>query len=207
MYTMQFPFAESDQGWTGGFADHPIDTTGYHLHFELDTLPYKVNPDSTKKGLLLSGINGSDDLFMFIKRKVSGLQRNTTYQLLFNVRLASKAPTGTTGGAPGESVYVKVGGVTEEPTTQIVSGYYRLTIDKGNHAEGGLNMLPIGHIGVSTTTVDYALINRSNGRSNSVEVTTDSEGALWLIVGTDSGFEGKTTVYYTQVDVMFNEVD
>jgi hypothetical protein len=33
------------------------------------------------------------------------------------------------------------------------------------------------------------------------EASTDADGNLWLIAGTDSGFEGLTTVYFTQIDV------
>lgn len=207
VYTESYSFIESDEGWIGGFADYPIDSTGYHLQFELDSLPYSVNADSTKKGLRVSGINGTENLFMFIKRKVSGLQENTTYQLLFNVRLASNARTAGTGGAFGESVYVKVGGLTEEPQTEISGDYHRINLDKGSLAESGTNMITIGHIGVAATTENYAIITRNNSRANSVYATTNSEGELWVIVGTDSNFEGKTTLFYTQVDVMFNKVD
>ena len=208
LYSVSYIFKDSASGWEGGFADYPVDTTGYHLKAGLDTLPYNLNADSTKKAILLSGINGSDDLFMFMKRKVSGL-RNTTYELLLNVRFASNAPTGAVGagGAPGESVYVKVGGSTIEPQAEIVDGYYRLNIDKGNQSAGGENMIVIGHVGVASTTTKYTLVVRNNNTSNGLYVTTNSDGELWLIVGTDSGFEGKTALYYTQVDVLFNQVD
>lgn len=209
LYSVSYLFKDSASGWEGGFADHPVDTTGYHLKAGLDTLPYNLNADSTKKAILLSGINGSDDLFMFMKRKVSGLRKNTTYELLFNVRFASNAPTGAVGvgGAPGESVYVKVGGSTVEPQTEIVDGYYRLTIDKGNQSESGENMVVVGHVGVASTTTKYTLVVRNNNSSNGMYATTNASGELWLIVGTDSGFEGETTLYYTQVDVLFNQVN
>lgn len=29
-------------------------------------------------------------------------------------------------------------------------------------------------------------------------------GEIWLIIGTESGFEGITTVYYTRVNVVFS---
>lgn len=209
LYTATYLFSDSASGWTGDFADYPVDSTGYHLRVELDTLPINLNQDSTRKALRISGINGSDDLFMYIKRKFSGLQKNTTYEILFNVRLASNAPTGEAGvgGAPGESVYVKVGASTEEPVTELVDDYHRITIDKGNQSEGGENMVVIGHVGVTATTTAYAIIVRNNNTRNSVVATTNNEGELWLVVGTDSGFEGKTTLYYTQIDVLFNQVD
>ncbi|HET9054017.1 MAG TPA: hypothetical protein VFM90_07585 [Cyclobacteriaceae bacterium] len=209
IYSVSYIFKDSASGWEGDFADYPVDSAGYHLQAGLDTLPYNINADSTKKAIRISGINGSDDLFMFIKRKVSGLRSNTTYELLFNVRLASNAPTGAAGigGAPGESVYLKAGASAQEPERELVDDYYRLNIDKGNQAESGENMVVIGHIGVSSTTDKYALIVRNNSSANGVYATTDDAGALWLIVGTDSGFEGKTTLYYTQVDVLFNQVN
>lgn len=208
-YSVSYLFKDSASGWTGDFADYPVDTTGYHLHAGLDTLPYNINTDSTKKAIRLSGFNSSDDLFMFVKRKVSGLRKNTTYQLLFNVRLASNAKTNATGvgGAPGESVYLKVGGSTDEPVVENIGGYYMLNIDKGAQGSGGENMIVIGNIGVTDNTTTYTIITRFNNATTNLQVTTNDAGELWLIVGTDSGFEGETTLYYTQVDVLFNKAE
>jgi len=36
-------------------------------------------------------------------------------------------------------------------------------------------------------------------------VTTDAGGAAWLLVGTDSGFEGSTRLYYTRFAATFSE--
>jgi hypothetical protein len=33
------------------------------------------------------------------------------------------------------------------------------------------------------------------------EVTADETGAIWFIVGTDSGFEGLTTLYYDAISI------
>jgi hypothetical protein len=209
IYSVSYFFKDSLSGWQGDFSDYPVDTAGYHLKAELDTLPYNLNADSTKKAFCLSGVNTNEDLFMFIKRKVSGLRKNTTYEILFNVRLASNAPTGEVdgGGVPGENVYLKVGASTIEPEKEIVEDSYQLNIDKGNQSGGGENMIVIGHVGVAPTTVNYTLIVRNNNSNNDMYATTNDAGELWLIIGTDSGFGGQTTLYYTQVDVLFNQVD
>lgn len=208
IYSVSYFFKDSLSGWEGDFSDYPVDTTGYHLKAELDTLPYNLNADSTKKAICISGINNNNDLFMFIKRKVSGLRKNTTYEILFNVRLASNAPTGEVDGeVPGESVYLKVGASTVEPEKEIVENNYRLNIDKGNQSEGGEDMIVIGHVGVAPTTVNYTLIVRNNNSNNGTYATTNDQGELWLIIGTDSAYGGQTTLYYTQVDVLFNQVD
>lgn len=34
---------------------------------------------------------------------------------------------------------------------------------------------------------------------HAVEVTTDASGCLWLIVGTDSGFEGLSAFYWSRI--------
>jgi hypothetical protein len=206
VFSVSYFFDNSYEGWTGDFADYPEgDSVAYELLVTRDTIP----GDTTKKGLLISGKNESDDLFMFIKRKISGLRPNTTYDLLFNVKVASNAPTGAVGigGAPGESVFVKVGASQIEPKKELDGDMYRMNIDKGNQDEEGADMINIGHIGVApTTTWRYTVITRNNNSSNGFLVTTDAAGEIWLIIGTDSGFEGKTTLYYTQVDVLFNEV-
>lgn len=207
VYSFTYSFRDSLSGWEGGFADHPADTATYNLHASLDTLPYNINTDSTKKAIRLSGTNRSDDLFMFIKRKLTGLRKNTTYQVLLNVKLASNAPTNATGsgGAPGESVYVKVGASTTEPQSLLVDGFYAMNIDKGYQSEGGENMQVVGHVGVNDKTTSYAIITRFNSTTNPVIATTNEAGELWIIIGTDSGYEGTTTLYYTQVDVVLNQ--
>lgn len=211
VFSFSFDFSTADQGWTGDFADYPDgDSIGYELLFKHDTLPTNLNQNKTKSALLISGNNGSDDLFMFVKRKLSGLRPNATYELLFNVQLASDAPTNSVGigGAPGESVYLKVGATIEEPNKELdVDNMLRMNIDKGNQSEDGEDMIVIGHIGVAPTTSQFTSITRNNNSTSSFIATTDGNGELWLIVGTDSGFEGATTLYYMKIDVLFNQLD
>jgi len=210
VFSISFPFSDIDHGWTGDFADYPeADSITYELYFNHDFLPENLLVTDTTSGLHISGNNGSDDLFMFIKKKILGLQPNTSYELLFNVKVASNAKTGAVGvgGAPGESVFLKVGASIVEPQKELQAGMYRMNIDKGNQAEEGSDMINIGHIGVGSATTEFTIITRTNSSDNSFRITTDDTGELWLVIGTDSGFEGTTTLYYTQVDVLFNELN
>jgi hypothetical protein len=205
-FSLSYDFKDSDWGWVGDFADYPEgDSIAYELEFKHTVLPEKL--DANKKALKISGNNGSDDLFMFVKKKLSGLRPNTSYVILFNVRLASSAPTGVgVGGSPGESVFLKVGATVSEPKKILLDGMYQMNIDKGNQAEEGENMINVGHIGVAASTTDFTIITRNNNSSKPFFVRTNPTGELWLIIGTDSGYEGKTTLYYTSVDVLFNEL-
>lgn len=201
-------FRQSLDKWEDDFADYPAaegDSIKYGLQAGLINLPSSVGVSGT--GLMMSGSNQGDGLFMFIRRKVSGLKPDTEYTIVFDVELASNAPTGnySGNGSPGESVYLKVGAVNKKPEKTIVNGYYRMNIDKGSPSDSGTDMIVIGNIGVTTSTTTYSIIARSNSTNNArITCRTNSAGDLWLIAGTDSGFTGTTTLYYTKIDVIFS---
>lgn len=196
-----YDFADSDHGWKGDFSDYPVgDSIAYGLYVRHDLLPDNLGD---RKGLMVSGTNYSDDLFMFIKKRVTGLIPSREYQIGFQLKFASNAPTGTVGvgGSPGESVYLKAGASAIEPIKVTSNGYYQMNIDKGNQLSGGQDMVLVGNIASQSTSFDYSLVERNNGAS--FTATSDANGELWLIVGTDSGFEGTTTLYYTEIRVIF----
>ncbi|WPP52378.1 hypothetical protein [Catalinimonas niigatensis] len=199
-----FDFKEDVQGWSSGYADYPVgEDEFYEIHSDWITLPFPLNP--AKKSLMIEGNNHSDDLFMFIKRKISGLDSLTEYEVKFVVEFASNYPENSfgIGGSPGSSVYLKAGATLEEPLAVEQEGMWQMNIDKGNQAEGGEDMLVLGNIGTPREDEQYDLLSRSNDEENTFAITTDNKGELWLIVGTDSGFEGKTTLYYNRIKATF----
>ena len=205
--TYSYDFIGGYDGWTGDFADYPLlaDSNLYQLEYIRTTLPAPLN--TSKYALKIAGTNRSDDLFMFIKRKMTGLIPNTTYQLQVQVDFASNAPTNAVGvgGPPGEAVYMKAGATIKEPNKIIIGSDYRMNIDKGNQSVPGVDMDKIGHIGVSDTTTEFTLINRNN-TANLFKITTDANGEVWVCIGTDSGFEGRTTLYYNQITLTFTNI-
>ena len=207
---LNYVFESGNEGWQAGFSDYPatLSTTDsldlYGLSYGFSVLPVTVIP--IQSGIRIKGINRSDDLFMYLKKKVSGLSPNTNYKISYLLEIASNVPTNASGagGAPGESVTVKAGAKNIEPVNTVdASNYYRLNIDKGNQSVGGKDMIPIGNIGVSDTTTRYTLIRRAN--STPLVKSTNSFGELWLIVGTDSGFEGLTDIYYGSIKVLLEQ--
>ncbi len=204
--THNFDFKESTQDWSVGFADYPI---GEDVFYELDsawtTLPFPLN--TNKRSLMVEGNNHSDDLFMFIKRKVSGLDTLTTYHISFMMEFASHYPESSfgIGGSPGSSVYLKAGATLVEPLAVKQNGAWQMNIDKGQQSQGGKDMLVLGHIGTPRQDDQYALLSRANTKETLFEITTDKKGELWLIIGTDSAFEGKTTLYFNRIKATFTE--
>lgn len=208
VFSETFDFSQSQDNWIVDFTDFPSgeeDSAFYELKFAYTDLP--ENLGANKKSMMLSGKNHSD-LFMFMKRKLTNLTPNTDYAMVFEVELASNAPKGAAGigGSPGESVYLKAGASGNEPKKVIEADLYTLNIDKGNQSEAGENTVVLGDIAVDFNTEEYTLITRSNASTynNPFVAKSNSKGELWLIVGTDSGFEGTTTIYYTKVNVVFS---
>ena len=164
VFSYGFDFSESQDNWEVDFTDFPAgtDSSSYELKFAYTDLP--ANLGTNKKSMMLSGNNHSDDLFMFMKRKVTDLSPNTDYTLVFEVELASNAPKGAVGigGAPGESVFLKAGAAGTEPKKVIEDNQYALNVDKGNQSAPGEIAIVLGDIAVSYDTQDYALITRNN---------------------------------------------
>ncbi len=199
-------FSTGYDGWSGDFADYPItDSLFYELQFQRAKLPSPL--DTNQYSLMISGNNHSDDLFMFIKRKITGLSPNSTYQIFISVDFASKYPTNAlgVGGSPGEGVRVKAGATLIEPTKIKVDPYFRMNIDKDNQINPAADMDTIGHVGVTDTTTTFTIINRNNS-GHLFTIKTDSKGEVWICIGTDSGFEATTTLYYKKITLTFNSI-
>lgn len=143
----------------------------------------------SEKGLLISGVNLSADLWMFWKIKITRLQPNAEYQVVLDVEMASNLARGLVGvgGAPGESVYVKAGVSQAEPSVAPDSqGWLSLTVNKGNQSTSGSAAAVLGNIAKENTNANqYAILHRSN-RSIQQTATTSADGSLWIFFGTDS---------------------
>ena len=205
--TLTYEFENDAEGWTGDFADYPVgEDERFELNFEHTTLPPPL--DESEGALGISGTNLSDDLFMFIKKQVDDLQRVTNYLVSFEVQFATNVPDGTAGigGSPGESVWIKAGAVQNEPVPEQEDNagvmYYRMTIDKGGQSQGGNDMQVLGDFSNETDHDQYTL--KTVTSDNPISITTDNNGQLWLIVGTDSGFEGNTTIYYNKITAVLD---
>ena len=207
---LEFDFAQSDHGFVAGFADYP--QNGEPSLYQL-TNSWQAGPANLGEApaLFISGVNRSDDLFMFWKKRITKLPPNTSLMLTMELQLASKYAAGMVGvgGAPGEGVTVKVGAVPFEPQAVVAprEGWLRMNLDKGNQSVGGTNMSVIGNVAKPDDGKgNYVLLMRHQ-HGQPLAVSTASDGSLWLIFGTDSGFEGETALYYSRLTVWINRAD
>lgn len=208
---LEYDFAENLNGWAGNFSDLPIkyDEKQYELDFGHKPIPLKG--EKLRKGLLLSGMNRSDDLFMYAKKKIGkeeGLLPNQTYLLSMELEFYTNADPGLVGvgGSPGEAVYVKVGASTKEPKSIEVNTELRMNIDKGEQATSGKDAVVIGNVAKERETGEQYELKKLK-MEEPITIKTNENGDLWTIFGTDSGFEGKTSLYYSKVKINMVKVE
>ncbi|WP_237758047.1 hypothetical protein [Legionella oakridgensis] len=71
----------------------------------------------------------------------------------------------------------------------------------------------IGTVGVDTQdsiyrlkTLPYLPNEEMQAKLANYTVTTNNKGEIWLILGTDSGYESTTTIFYTNLSVTFKKL-
>lgn len=196
-----YDFSEGKQGWEGVFAEYHIGEYApiemYEMEFSHEALP----TGDDQHGLYMQSMNRSDDVFMFIRKHLGfgdGLLPNTTYFVNLEFDLATNVAGGLfgVGGAPGEAVFVKAGGTTVKPEPVFNDGFYDMNIYKSNQSGGDVDAAVLGHIAKEHSDDDSWELKPFQ---HSFEVTTNENGEIWLLIGTDSGFEGLTTIYFTNI--------
>lgn len=194
-----YNFEDGLQGWKVDYADYPVGQEAqFALSYGVEDLPKTV--ESSGQGLRIGGNNHSDDLFMFAYVEIKDLVPEQQYSVSVTMDIASNALQNAPGigGSPGGSVFLKLGALAEEPKLYIDDDqYYRTQFDSGSQSQDGADMKVIGTIGIPGNVSEYTLITRSNQKD--VYVVPNSSGSVYLIVGTDSGFEGNTTIFYDNI--------
>lgn len=199
-----YPFAKDTEGWKGGFADLPINYNKeiYELDYSRSLIPVPNN--TSNYGLKLAGHNRSDDLFMYLSKGIGGFKPNTSYNVNLKFAMYTEAGGGSIGigGSPAESIFLKAGILSTEPLSVPTSSsgeeYYRMNVDIGSQGSGGKDVKVIGNAakpyadkeGYQRVDFDY-----------SAKVTANAKGQIFLLIGADSGFEGRTTLYFDDIKV------
>ena len=198
---ISYYFTDNLEGWTVMYSDYPVgEEEFYELESGLERLPEPL--DTNLFAVKISGNNHSDDLFSFMYKPVTGLAPNATYEVTFIVNLASNVATNSIGIGGSPELAFGVGAIDTVPANYVdESNWYRpnfeVELQSGRSNE---NMYAAGTLGVTDTTTVYTPIQRHN-MNKPMEITTNGDGTMYLLVGWDSGFEGITTIYIKTVIV------
>ena len=185
-------FSEHQHGWTTGYSDYSPANEMIDFESGLRELPQELNDDGT--GLFIAGTNVSDDLFMFLKKRLdesNGIYPGQQYEIEYTITFASNVGEGCVGigGSPGDSVYLKAGASSEEPRVILdeTDNRYVMTIDKGNQSNSGRAASVAGTIANGTTNcqTDDPFVSVILNHLHPRLVWSDDDGTIWLVVGTD----------------------
>jgi len=209
--SLLFEFSENAQNFAIEVADYVVEhNDNDKITSEISQLP---EPYEYRKGIEFSWFNYSDDIKGYIKKRIDILSPSTTYKVDFKVNILtveSEECVGV-GGGPGSSVHVKSSILSNEPKRFISNeggvGTYRVDIDDGQR--GGEDAIYLGSIGLPISCEAYEESPtweiKSLNNSESFTMTTGATGEAWIYISIDSGFEGASTVYITDVEIEFEE--
>jgi len=213
--SISFDFRNGALGWQAGFADYPpaTDTNGfYELLAQVRTLPPELGVNGT--GFYLQGNNHSDDLFMFLKRRLNSadsIVAGQTYQITFTLVFASSVQSGCVGVGGSPAVTLKAGASPAEPIALFDSSppisWLRMNVGKDPN-QGNIAASPTGTIanGIPCGSAPNSYVSIQRTHQHTSFVNASSKGELWLLIGTDSGFEGLTALYFQRIEVTLTPV-
>ncbi len=202
------PTTGDADGWDADFA-HFSPQQEEIMEFAWGHEPLPDDLEGEGYGLMVGATNRSDDVFMYWTGPVEGLEPNTEYDVRFTVEFATDSPAGCVGigGPPGESVWVKTGATLVRPEPVLEDDYWLMSIDKGNQSMGGEDAIIVGDVAnaESGCHADERVWELKTLESEDpFFFSTDDQGRGWLLVGTDSGFEGRTVLFYTRLTAEFS---
>jgi hypothetical protein len=207
-----YSMAQSE-GWSGDFSDYPLyreEDMGLESGFRPLPAPF----DTTRKSYYIAGTNLGEDLFLFAKTRMENLREGTRYRLNFEATVAINSPDscGSDSLTNRGEIYIKAGASFPEPVpiqdNDRDSVRYRLNIDKGRYGHDGSNAVVLGSI-TSGSTCDpvhpYRLYNMES--AGTVTVEADANGSVWIFIGTETSYNGRTSVYYTRFHVNASRIN
>lgn len=200
--TMISEFETGTEGWKADYALYNrADTSKIAFKMERDSLPAVI--DSLKWSLRMEGNNIGDSIFLFLKKKIVGLNPDKTYNVSFDINLATNYPD--LPGGSGKTINLKAGASPTEPAKSLSDKfYYNLSIKKGLWDQDGAEMAILGDVTNTAARSVYELVNR-NSNSKNITVKPDPSGIIWVCVGEDTRYKGKTVFYYDNIKVTLTE--
>lgn len=173
----------------------------YEVESGLRRLPPEIA--SERQGQFISANNYSADMYMFMKKELGrsqGVIPGRHYLVTIKTVFASNAPTGCLGpgGGPGEAVILKANVLNVGPEISVDEDRYVRT--SFNHGRAISNIA--NGVDCEVARGEYVSLSRVGPI---IRARAGKDGRLWIVLGTDSGYEGKTSLYYQQVEVFLKE--
>jgi len=138
---------------------------------------------------------------MYLKKKITGLKANTDYEVQLPID-RSKCSNHNDGNRRFRQAKASTSKQAHLPTCR-----WFQTTTQGHQSSEDSEMFSIGNVSNFEVVGSEYRIKTLENRGRTVTVSSDEFGQLWLIVGTDSGFEGLRTFYYSPIEYQLTIVE
>lgn len=193
-------FKQGDDLWIGAYSGYPSNAESvYELNVSWSGLP-PTDIGNSQRGLIFSGKNYSGSLFLYAYKKITNLQPNTLYKIIFNSLVATNYYP-----SDGEKIYFKAGAVNRVPIP-IERRLMENNFDKGDFGRDGKHMISLGEIQTPAPSLAYKNVQLHN-YTDPFFAMTNRRGELWIIVGVEPSEDLRILpdVYLSTIRVIFQE--
>ncbi len=202
-----YDFENGPQGWEGGISDFPVDyKDSADYEFSNFQMPNSLSLEG--KSLKISADNPYGDLFYFFKRKIPDLEPNKKYKIDFEFLIYTQLLT-QIDKLSSDELYLKIGAVNYEPSLEQFTWrnsleYMALNVDKGaTNSDSGEDIINIGSVSELTSITPEVI--SGNTFKHFIEVESDKDGAVWLVIGVDSGLKSQLTFGMAALTVYYRK--
>ncbi|MBR9998822.1 MAG: hypothetical protein KFF73_07615, partial [Cyclobacteriaceae bacterium] len=164
--------------------------------------------------MVQTGKATNSDLFMYIKKQISGFEPNASYSIVFNVEMFAQLREEFSGDleSTNNGSFLKVSVYTDEPDTVVVEDtqnpeikIVRTNFDKGDDRVTGPNMALIGKL--TYTDVDETpLLLVGTSQADEILGTANDEGEMWMMIGVDTNQPVYQDIFYSFIGINFTKL-
>gem|GEM_PF-833104 len=210
--TFEYDFTQSDHNWEA-FISNYSNADLQQLDFTTDYTNLPSPLSSSENAHFVHAENHPEGFKILYRKQIDGLEPFTPYQIRYTIRFATDVPSGCDeiGEPAGEDVRVLARSHVVKPDTTNIQGFDFENILNIQHLENPQTWLNESTIGDITNTRGCSEsrqfeMKEIRTRSNFDSLTADSNGRVWLMFGTHTGYQGSTSLYYTYFKAEFEKI-
>lgn len=201
--TVDSNFEIALDGWDAEFSGYSSTADSTYLDTLAARARLPLGLDTTRYAFRVFARNTKENMFNYVKKKVTGFTPNGTYELVFDIDLGTNYPE-TAATSPASTVTLKAGASGSEPVRKLVNKIYTFNLDKGAGSQAGKDVVLTGSVASGRTDTRYATVRHSNA-GQPFKITANNAGELWFFVGTESTYRDSTVFYYDRIIATIKE--
>lgn len=179
--------------------------------FKYEVVPRNEKNVTSPYGYLIEAINNSGNLFMGLMKRIT-VEANSQYSISFNVTFFTHEAEECIGiGESASEGVIKVGSNNCKPIvleTENSEYLFNNTL-LGSRLDPTVNFKVIGSVASPELKCcesrRFASVTRMLPMGRHY-MRANEHGHLWLLVGAQTGFEGQTSIYYSDISYALDEI-